>query len=47
MIFKKHKIAVVFVPARYTDVMQECETVVNKPFMSGLKAAFRDFIHQG
>ena len=25
--------------------MQECDTVVNKPFKSGLKAAFRDFIH--
>ena len=44
-LFKKHKIAVVFVPARCTDVLEECDTVVNKPFMSGLKAAFRDFIH--
>jgi DDE superfamily endonuclease len=45
-LLKKHNIAVVFIPARCTDVLQECDTVVNKPFKSGLKVAFRDFLHK-
>lgn len=35
-----------FVPARCTDEFQECDTVINKPFKAGMKAAFRDFIHE-
>jgi hypothetical protein len=41
----ENKIAVLFVPAGCTDIMQECDRVVNAPFKKGLKAAFRDFLH--
>jgi hypothetical protein len=37
---------VVFIPARCTDVLQECDTVVNNPFKSGLMVAFRDFLQK-
>jgi hypothetical protein len=43
-LLKENNIEVVFVPARCTDEMQECDTVINKPFKSGIKAAFRDFL---
>jgi hypothetical protein len=42
---KENNIVVVFVPGRCTDEMQECDTVINKPFKNGIKAAFRDFLH--
>jgi DDE superfamily endonuclease len=44
-LLKENNIVVVIVPARCTDEMQECDTVINKPFKSGIKAAFRDFLH--
>ena len=31
-----------FVPAGFTDVMQECDTVVNKPFKNGVRNGYRD-----
>ena len=34
-----------YIPAGCTDVMQTCDTVANKPFKVGLKAAFRDFLY--
>jgi hypothetical protein len=44
-LLKEKNIVVVFMPARCTDEMQECDTVITKPFKSGIKAAFRDFPH--
>jgi hypothetical protein len=35
-----------FVPAKCTDVLQEMDIVVNKPFKVGMKSAFRDYLHQ-
>ena len=34
-----------FVPAGCTDCIQECDTVLNKTFKSGVKNAFRDYLH--
>ena len=34
-----------YIPAGCTDVIQTCDTVANKPFKVGLKAAFRDFLY--
>jgi hypothetical protein len=42
---QSHNIYALFVPAACTDMFQECDTVVNKPFKNGLKAAFRDHLH--
>ena len=44
-LLEDNNIKVLFVPARCTDEFQECDTVINKPFKSGMKAAFRDFLH--
>jgi hypothetical protein len=35
-----------FVPAGCTDIMQECGTVMNKPFKNAMKAEFRDHLHR-
>ncbi len=35
-----------FVPAGCTDIMQECDTVINKPFKNGMKGEFRDHLHR-
>jgi hypothetical protein len=40
-----HNIFPLYVPAACTDIIQECDTVVNKPFKNGVKAAFRDHMH--
>jgi hypothetical protein len=40
-----HNIATVFVPAGCTDLLQECDTVVNKPFKDALKKAFTAHMH--
>lgn len=40
-----HFIKPLFVPACCTDIMQECDTVLNKPFKNGAKNGFRDHIH--
>ena len=41
-----HNIALLYVPAGCTDLLQECDTtVLNKPFKAGVRAAFRDFLH--
>lgn len=41
---KVNCIAPLFVPAGCTDVMQECDVVVNKPFKNAVRAAFRDHL---
>ena len=41
-----HHILPLFVPAGCTDIIQECDTVINKPFKNGMKAAFRDHLHR-
>ena len=35
-----------YVPAGCTDIIQECDTVINKPFKVGMKREFRDNLHQ-
>jgi hypothetical protein len=40
-----HFIVPLYVPANCTDVIQECDTVVNKPYKNGLKTAFRNYMH--
>lgn len=45
-ILKKHKIVPLFVPAGCTDIMQECDTVVNKPFKNGVRNEYRDHMDQ-
>ena len=35
-LLKKHHIVPLFVPAGCTDIIQECDTVVNKPFKNGV-----------
>ena len=42
---KANNLLSLYIPAACTDVMQTCDTVANKPFKVGLKAAFRDFLH--
>jgi hypothetical protein len=41
-----NNIVTLFVPAGCTDVLQECDTVINRPFKVGMKAAFRDYLHK-
>ena len=41
-LFKKHNICPLFIPAGCTDIMQECDVVVNKPFKNALRKGFRD-----
>jgi hypothetical protein len=42
---KENNLLSLYIPAACTDVMQTCDTVANKPFKVGLKAAFRNFLH--
>ena len=45
-LLEENNFKLLYVPARCTDEFQECDTVINKPFKSGMKAAFRDYIHE-
>jgi len=40
-----NKIIPVFVPAGCTDVIQECDTVINAPFKKSIRACFRNHLH--
>ena len=40
-----NNIALLYVPAGCTDILQECDVVINSPFKRALKRAFRDFLH--
>ena len=42
----ENKIVTLFVPAGCTDILQEFDTVINKPFKMGMKEAFRDYVHK-
>ena len=42
---KENNLLSLYIPAACTDVMQTCDTVANKPFKVGLKAAFRAYLH--
>ena len=42
---KENNLISLYIPAACTDVMQTCDTVANKPFKVGFKAAFRDYLH--
>lgn len=41
---RKNYIYPLFVPAGCTDIMQECDVVVNKPFKNALRKGYRDHI---
>ena len=41
----KHNIIPLFVPGACTDEVQECDTVLNKPFKGGVKDGFRNYLH--
>ena len=41
---KENRIASLFVPAKCTDEIQECDVVINKPYKDGVRQAFRDHI---
>ena len=43
-VLRAHNILPLFVPAGCTDVMQECDTVVNKPFKNAVKTGYRDHL---
>lgn len=45
-LLKKHNIVPLFVPAGCTDIMQECDTVVNKPFKNGVRNGYRDHMEE-
>ena len=41
---KDNRIASLFVPAKCTDELQECDVIINKPYKDGVRQAFRDHI---
>ena len=43
-LLRLHHIAPLFVPAGCTDIMQECDTVLNKPFKCKVRDAFRNYL---
>ena len=43
---KANNLLSLYIPAGCTDVMQTCDTVANKPFKVGLRAAFRDYLYE-
>jgi hypothetical protein len=42
---ERHNIVPFYVPGACTDEIQECDTVLNKPFKAGVKESFRDYLH--
>jgi hypothetical protein len=40
-----HNIIPIYVPAGCTDVIQECDTVINAPFKKVIRACFRDHLY--
>ena len=45
-IMRIHNILPLYVPAGCTDIIQECDTVINKPFKNAMKKAFRDYLNE-
>ena len=43
---KENYLLSLYIPAGCTDVMQTCDTVANKPFKVGIKAAFMDYLFE-
>ena len=43
-LMKSHNILPLFVPAGCTDLMQECDTVVNKPFKHAVKLVYKNHL---
>ena len=41
---KDNRIASLFVPAKCTDEIQECDVIINKPYKDGVRQAFRDHV---
>ena len=45
-LLKKHRIVPLFVPPSCTDIMQECDSVVNKPFKNGVRNGYGDHMEE-
>jgi hypothetical protein len=43
---RNNNIYPLYVPGGCTDILQECDTVVNKTFKAAIKASFRDLLHE-
>jgi hypothetical protein len=43
---EENHIVFLFVPAKCTDALQECDIVLNSPFKVSLRKCFRDWLHQ-
>jgi hypothetical protein len=46
VLLEMHNIIPFYVPGACTDELQECDTVINKPFKSKVKASFRDYLYR-
>ncbi len=44
-LMEKSNLIPLYVPAKCTDVLQECDTVLNKPFKEGCRHAFTNWLH--
>lgn len=44
-LMRDNNIIPLYVPAGLTDIFQECDVVVNKPFKDALKASFQSHLH--
>ena len=42
----ENHIVLLYVPAKCTDILQECDVVLNGPFKAALKREFRDYLHE-
>ena len=42
---KEQRVVLLYIPARCTDLIQVCDTVVNKTFKCGVKRAFQLYLH--
>lgn len=43
---ERNNIVPLFIPARCTDAMQVCDTVLNRPFKNALKEAFKLYLYK-
>ena len=41
---RQNNIYQLYVPASFTDILQECDVVINKPFINALRKGYRDHI---
>jgi len=46
VLLEMHNIIPFYVPGACTDELQECDTVIHKPFKARVKASFRDYLYR-